>query len=107
MGLAISDELTGPYEKYDANPLFKGHAFTVTKYDTGMIALPGGNHKRLLWSADGIHFVDGPMIRHKSTGVCNPADFIDTRASLVDWFIDVIPIRPRKLYRVNLINNSE
>ncbi|MCZ6673671.1 MAG: hypothetical protein O7C75_12130, partial [Verrucomicrobia bacterium] len=30
VGYAVSDNLTGPYEKYEANPLFHGHAFTVT-----------------------------------------------------------------------------
>jgi len=104
VGVAISDNLTGPYVKHDTNPLFKGHAFTVTKYQNGLLALPGSSNQKVLWSTDGIHFVAGPPLKHKSTGVYNPADFeTDPPNPHIDWFIDVIPSSPRKLQRVNLI----
>lgn len=103
VGYAISDNLTGPYEKYEANPLFHGHAFTVTKYGDGLLALPGAHNKYALWSSDGIDFTKGAAVNHKSTGVYNPADFeADSRGVPVEWFIDVVPGFPRVLRRVDL-----
>ncbi len=104
IGFAVSDHLTGPYEKYEANPLFHGHAFTVTKFGNNLIALPGEVNKHLLWSSDGIHFTKGAVVKHKSTGVYNPADFeADGEGAPVEWFIDVVPGFPRVLRRVDLI----
>lgn len=103
VGYAVSDKLTGPYKKYEANPLFHGHAFTVTKYGDGLLALPGAHNQYAFWSSDGIHFTKGAAVKHKSTGVYNPADFEpNAKGAPVEWFIDVVPASPRILRRVDL-----
>ena len=62
-GLAIADAITGPYRKYEGNPLMKGHGHFCWPYKHGMIMMPNYRHpslqKRPLWmhwSEDGIHF---------------------------------------------------
>ncbi|MCD6303675.1 MAG: family 43 glycosylhydrolase [Planctomycetes bacterium] len=105
VGLAVSDSLTGPYTKYKHNPLFNGHALTVTKYAEGLIALPGGRNRSLLWSADGIHFTPACALNHRSTGVYNPADFQPGgKPEPIRWFMNVFVPRgkPRQLQRIDL-----
>ncbi len=103
IGVATADELTGPYTKHPANPLFKGHALTVTKFQDGVIALPGGSNNRVLWSTDGVRFDEGGDLKHKSTGVFNPDDFNDAADGVepIEWIIDVLAQKPRKLYRID------
>jgi hypothetical protein len=71
-GVAISDSLTGPYRKYEKNPLMKGHGHFCWRYKHGMIMIPNHNHYNMVenpvekiwmpektwmhWSEDGIHF---------------------------------------------------
>ncbi|MHC4993845.1 MAG: family 43 glycosylhydrolase [Planctomycetota bacterium] len=104
IGLAVSDHLTGPYVKHESNPLFKGHAFSVTKYKDGLVALPGSNHRNVLWSTDGLRFKQGAELKHKSTGMFNPANFKDGLGEdRIDWVINVIAGFPRKLHRIDLV----
>ena len=54
-GLAIADSLTGPYTKYEGNPLLWGHGHFCWRYKHGMLMLPFVA-ETMLWSEDGIHF---------------------------------------------------
>jgi len=54
-GLAIADSITGPYSKYEGNPLLRGHGHFCWRYKHGMLMLPFGV-QTILWSEDGIHF---------------------------------------------------
>lgn len=72
VGLATSDRITGPYKKYEGNPLIKGHAFAIWPYKHGFLYLAGLNDENtkdtrdidywnigkrsLFWSEDGITF---------------------------------------------------
>ena len=63
-GLAIADTLTGPYRKYERNPLLIGHGHFCWRYKHGMLMIPnfgdmaGERGERWIhWSEDGIHFV--------------------------------------------------
>ena len=56
-GLAIADSLTGPYTKYEGNPILWGHGHFCWRYKHGMLMLPFANGT-ILWSEDGIHFTD-------------------------------------------------
>lgn len=104
IGLAVSDSLTGPYVKHAGNPLFKGHAFTVTKYKNGLLALPGAGSPNVMWSTDGLHFAPGAKVKHKSTGVYNPADpKAGGGEGRIDWVINVVAGFPRRLERIDLV----
>ena len=41
IGMAQSDLLTGPYTRYEGNPLIKGHAFAIWPYRNGFLYLSG------------------------------------------------------------------
>jgi len=72
VGLAFSNCITGPYVKYEGNPLIKGHAFAIWPYKHGFLFLSGlkdedegtmyenwhdtSGKQSLYWSEDGIHF---------------------------------------------------
>ena len=62
-GVAIADALTGPYRKYEGNPLLIGHGHFCWRYKHGMLMIPnygdmaGEKGERWIhWSEDGIHF---------------------------------------------------
>jgi predicted GH43/DUF377 family glycosyl hydrolase len=103
IGVAISENLTGPYEKHPANPLFKGHALTAWVHRDGVAAMTGFDVTgELLWSEDGIHFVKVKDLRNKSTGVYCPNNFKDgSNDDGVTWGFDVQAGRPRYIYRFN------
>ncbi len=62
-GVAISDNLLGPYEKHDKNPLLKGHGHFAFHYKNGIVMIP---HYQwwMHWSRDGIHFA--PIVNDKA-----------------------------------------
>jgi len=53
--LAIADSITGPYLKYESNPVLRGHGHFCWRYKHGMLMLPFGV-ETILWSENGIHF---------------------------------------------------
>ena len=62
-GLAIADSITGPYRKYEGNPLLKGHGHFCWRYKHGMLMIPNygdvtkeEGERWIHWSEDGIHF---------------------------------------------------
>ena len=58
IGVAVSDHIEGPYEVHPNSPLFDGHAFTAWKHRGGIAALRGKYWPEILWSEDGLDFVD-------------------------------------------------
>jgi len=70
VGVAVSDNLLGPYQKSPANPLFLGHAFSAWVHRDGVAAVSGmskiGN--MLLWSRDGLNFTVVSLFDNRSTG---------------------------------------
>jgi len=71
-GVAVADSITGPYVKYEGNPICDAHGSFAWVYRGGITMLPfeypttGHVH----WSPDGVHFqnVDDP----KSRGITMP-----------------------------------
>ena len=68
-GVAIADSLTGPYKRYDNNPLLLGHGHFAWRYKHGIIMMNFSWDRkvltRILWTEDGLHFVpldEGPGI---------------------------------------------
>jgi len=69
-GVAIADSLTGPYRKYEGNPLLYGHGHFAWRYKHGIIMVNFDarwekNYVRILWTEDGLHFV--PLVETKGT----------------------------------------
>ncbi len=55
-GVAVSDNLLGPYKKYEGNPLMIGHSANLVKYKGGLIYMNYHGHA-FYWTQDGFHFV--------------------------------------------------
>jgi hypothetical protein len=73
IGVAVATEITGPYRRQAANPLFAGHAFTAWRHHRGVAALCGEISPRILWAADGLRFVPAGEMPNQSTGLFCPA----------------------------------
>jgi hypothetical protein len=54
-GVAIADDITGPYKKYEGNPLVAGHGHFAFTYKNGVVYIPFAP-SRVLWSEDGVTF---------------------------------------------------
>ena len=56
--VAVSDSLTGPYKKYERNPLFQAHGVFAFRYKQGIVMMPFGSAATscVMWSEDGLHF---------------------------------------------------
>jgi Tol biopolymer transport system component len=90
IGVAISDNLTGPYTRHPANPLFTGHAFSIWPQDTGLGALCGVLSPNTLFSSDGIHFHPTGTLTNHSTGLFTPPAEIDPEHQYgLTWGLDV------------------
>ena len=69
-GVAISDSLTGPYTKFEANPLLHGHGHFAWRYKHGIIMVMfdgwyDKDYTRILWTEDGVRFV--PLVETEGT----------------------------------------
>jgi len=64
-GVAVADSITGPYVKYENNPICDGHGSFVWVYRGGITMLPFGAKGKIHWSPDGLHWhnVDDPASR--------------------------------------------
>jgi len=56
-GVATSDNLLGPYTKYEGNPLVGGHSANLIKYKNGLIYMNYHKHA-FYWTEDGFTFVE-------------------------------------------------
>jgi len=73
-GVAVADSITGPYTKYEGNPICDGHGSFAWVYRGGIALMPFGydlTEGRIHWSPDGLHFhnVDDPVSRGIKTPV--------------------------------------
>jgi len=73
-GVAVADKITGPYTKYEGNPICDGHGSFAWVYRGGITMLPFGYdlaEGRIHWSPDGLHFhnVDDPLSRGIKTPI--------------------------------------
>lgn len=86
IGVAVADQITGPYRKHPANPLFAGHAFSAWRHGDGVAALCGAISPKIKWSPDGLHFMDAGEMPNHSTGLFTP-DANEDRNNLrgFDW----------------------
>jgi len=91
IGVATAHAITGLYEKYEENPLFDGHAFSAWVHRDGVAAVRGQYWPEILWSEDGVNFVDtGGRMQNQSTGFYCPENFGDgVNWRGVDWGFDV------------------
>ena len=86
IGVAISDQLVGPYKKYEGNPIFPGHAFSAWIHRNGVAAMGYGT----FWSEDGIHFVKASDWHTRSCGLYCPENFgTGENYRGVSWGLDV------------------
>ena len=90
LGLAWADTITGPYHRYEGNPVIRGHAFSVWPYQDGLCLLSGLKHREgegriygddwndpegvqyLYYSDDGIHFEPCAPLPNRASGICIP-----------------------------------
>ncbi|MCK4920922.1 MAG: family 43 glycosylhydrolase, partial [Bacteroidales bacterium] len=56
-GVATSDNLLGPYTKYEGNPLMTGHSANLVKYKNGLIYM-NYHHHAFYWTEDGFTFAE-------------------------------------------------
>jgi hypothetical protein len=54
-GVAIADHITGPYKRYEKNPLMQGHGHFAFTYKHGIVYIPFAA-SRIYWSEDGVTF---------------------------------------------------
>jgi len=90
VGVAIADEITGPYHKHPENPLFAGHAFSAWRHRDGVAALCGAISPKIKWSPDGLRFFDAGEMPNQSTGLFSPdADSDPDNLRGLDWGLEV------------------
>ena len=72
--------------------LFDRHAFTAWKHRGGIAALRGKYWPEILWSEDGLDFVDtGGRLKNYSTGLFCPENFeAGDNLRGVEWGFDVV-----------------
>ena len=74
VAVAVAGSITGPYTKYEGNPICDGHGSFAWAYRGGIALMPFGydlSEGRIHWSPDGLHFhnVDDPVSRGIKTPV--------------------------------------
>ncbi|AWW29531.1 glycosyl hydrolase [Echinicola strongylocentroti] len=90
-GVAISDQLTGPYTKSPYNPITNsGHELCVWKYDGGVAALiitDGPERNTIQWSPDGINFEIKSHIKGgpEAAGLDQSLDFETGPVAALKW----------------------
>ena len=90
VGVALADEVTGPYHKHLGNPLFPGHAFSAWRHRNGVAALCGVISPKIKWSPDGLRFLDAGEMPNQSTGLFSPAaDSDPDNLRGFDWGLEV------------------
>ena len=92
IGVAVSDTIKGPYEIHPSSRLFDGHAFSAWNHRGGVAALRGKYWPEVLWSENGLDFVDtGGRLKNYSTGFYCPANFEGgDNCRGIEWGFDVV-----------------
>lgn len=106
LGVATSNNFEGPYEKYQGNPIIKGHAFAVWPYGDGLLMLTGLKHTEgtiyggdwhdkigiqyLYYSSDGINFEPCCEFPNRAAGIYYPDNDGTHRYDICDcWGVSV------------------
>lgn len=105
LGMAVADKLEGPYERYEGNPLIRGHAFAIWPYQSGLCLLSGLKHdigkiygedwndptgvQYLYYSEDGVHFEPCCEFPNRAAGIYVPADIEGQKEISNYWGIGV------------------
>jgi len=99
----MAAQVTGPYEKYEGNPLFAGHAFSAWVHRDGVEALCGVVSPSVLWSEDGLHFTEAGTMPNYSTGFYCPENFRNgTNFCGATWGLDCHAVDGRRgLHRID------
>lgn len=108
IGVAVAEQITGPYRKHPGNPLFTGHAFSLWPHRDGVAALCGEVSPRIRWSPDGLSFVDAGAMPNQSTGLFTPDPETDPgRQRGFDWGIEVYSENGRRgLRRFDVVHQA-
>jgi beta-xylosidase len=88
IGVAFSDSITGPYRRYEGNPIMPGHAFAIWPYAGGYLYLSGRKdtnegtvynddpewkdprgRQSLFWSEDGLAFEPCCPFENRAPGI--------------------------------------
>lgn len=118
LGVAVSDRMEGPYERYEGNPLIRGHAFAIWPYQSGLCLLSGLKHdigkiygedwhdptgvQYLYYSEDGIHFEPCCEFANRAAGIYVPTDEQERKDIANYWGVGVDTLdthKKRYLYR--------
>ncbi len=101
IGVATSENLTGPYRRHSENPVLKGHAFSAWKHREGVGLIAGKHGKQVVfWAHDGIDFRPAGPFPNVSTGVFCPRNFQDgSNPDGISWGIDTTRASTRALFR--------
>lgn len=90
IGVAVADEIAGPYRRHPGNPLFAGHAFSAWRHRDGVAALCGEISPKIKWSPDGLRFSDAGEMPNQSTGLfCPDPDADPDNMHGFDWGLEV------------------
>lgn len=112
LGVAFSDKLTGPYCRYEGNPLLRGHAFAIWPYRNGLLLLSGLKHDHigkiyggdwhdpagkqyLYYSEDGLHFEPCCEFANRAAGIYSPG----SEADLTECFGIIVNTKNKHLER--------
>ena len=101
IGVATSNNLTGPYKRYENNPVFEGHALTAYIHRDGVV----GFGFKTFWSEDGFNFIKVSNWSSGTIGVYCPENFgNETNYKGVSWGMHVAKPKgkARHIDRVNL-----
>jgi predicted GH43/DUF377 family glycosyl hydrolase len=130
VGLAVSDCITGPYKKYEGNPLIKGHAFSIWPYRHGFLYLGGiddgdinpdpGNdlgdywkpgRRSLFWSEDGISFESCCQFPNVSSGIFTSLVHDGTQTGITKFWGLMVQtdkgMSDRYIYRFDMVRKDE
>lgn len=89
VGIAFSENLTGPYERYIYNPILYGHALGLWKQGNGVAALfSNGRDSKIYWAEDGLHFMPYGEFPHSTPGVYCPDNFQEEFSRGIKWGVD-------------------
>ena len=126
LGMAYSNNITGPYVRYEGNPIIKGHAFSIWPYKSGLCLLTGLKHdigrvygsdwndmtgiQYLYYSEDGIRFEPCFECPNRASGLYIPTDDKLKLDITNYWGISVSTkdtFKKRFLYRFGFIKSDK
>jgi hypothetical protein len=117
-GVAVADKITGPYVKYENNPICDGHGSFVWAWRGGIAMQPFGNGGHLIhWSPDGLHWhtVDDPRSRGVATPILSAlylphdplsGEPVTDKEPHIFWGLETDPKKEGGVNRYNIIRST-